>query len=211
MSDAGSGRTGTGLPEGGADAHPMRSVGAFPNLTVVDHPLLRHKVTLLRDRTTERKLFRELVDEIAMLLAYAVTEDLEVRDRQVETPLETTIGKRVDEDRVVLVPVLRAGLGMVEGFRRLLPFINVGHIGLQREEDTLEPVDYYFKIPPAADQREFVVVDPMLATGGTASAAVQYLKDSGARDLRFVCIVAYGVWSRITRTCRCGRRRWTVS
>lgn len=178
------------LPAGGADARPDRAVEAFPRLTVVRHPLIRHKMSLLRDVSTERKLFRELVDEIGMLLAYEVTADLELEEREVETPLTGTTGWQVDQDAFVLVPVLRAGLGMVEGFRRLMPFLNVGHIGLQREEDTLEPVDYYFKIPPRADERAFIVVDPMLATGGTAVEAVRYLKDSGARDLRFVCIVA---------------------
>lgn len=166
------------------------TAGSFPNLTVVRHPLVRHKVSLLRDVSTERKLFRELVDEISMLMAYEVTADLPLAPREVETPLERTAGERVDEDALVLVPVLRAGLGMVEGFRRIVPFINVGHIGLQRDEETLEPVDYYFKIPPDHTGREFIVVDPMLATGGTAVAAVRYLLDEGATDVRFVCVVA---------------------
>ncbi len=162
----------------------------FANLKVIDHPLVRHKMTLLRDASTQRKLFRELVDEIAMLLASEVTRGLPLEEREVETPLERTTGGRVDEDALVLVPVLRAGLGMVEGFRRILPFINVGHIGLQREEDTLEPVDYYFKLPPEPEERTFIVVDPMLATGGTAVEAVRYIRDAGATDVRFVCIVA---------------------
>ena len=182
--------SGARLPKGGADAEPMRSVEAFDNLTVVNHPLVRHKVSLLRDERTERKLFRELVDEISMLMAYEVTSGLALADREVDTPLERTTGKRVDEDGLVLVPVLRAGLGMVEGFRRIVPFINVGHIGLQREEDTLEPVDYYFKLPPDPAARTFIVVDPMLATGGTAVEAVRYIRDAGAADVRFVCVVA---------------------
>lgn len=161
-----------------------------PALTLVDHPLVRHKVTLLRDRTTERKLFRELVDELAMLMAYEVTASLDLRERPVETPLEASTGWQIDADRLVLVPILRAGLGMVEGMRRLVPTMNVGHIGLQREHDTLEPVDYYFNIPPSPEERAFVVVDPMLATGGTATAAVDYLEDSGAGEICFVCIVA---------------------
>jgi len=178
------------LPRGGADAEPLRSVERFPNLTVVNHPLVRHKVSLLRDVSTERKLFRELVDEISMLMAYEVTAGLALAEREVETPLERTTGRRVDEDGLVLVPVLRAGLGMVEGFRRIVPFINVGHIGLQRQEDTLEPVDYYFKLPPRPEERTFVVVDPMLATGGTAVEAVRYIRDAGAADVRFVCVVS---------------------
>jgi uracil phosphoribosyltransferase len=147
-------------------------------------------VTLLRDVSTERKLFRELVDELAMLMAYEVMASLELRERRVETPLEETTGWEIDADRLVLVPILRAGLGMVEGMRRVVPTMNVGHIGLQREHDTLEPVDYYFNIPPEPEERTFVVVDPMLATGGTATAAVEYLKDSGAGEIAFVCIVA---------------------
>jgi len=187
---AASGPSGGELPRGGADVEPDRAVDAFSCLTVVRHPLVRHKMSILRDTSTERKLFRELVDEIGMLLAFEVTSDLTLEERTVRTPLAETTGWEVDQDAFVLVPILRAGLGMVEGFRRLMPFLNVGHIGLQREEDTLEPVDYYFKIPPRAGERSFIVVDPMLATGGTAVEAVRYLKDSGARNLRFACIVA---------------------
>lgn len=178
------------VPRGGADAEPMKGVDAFPNLTVVDHPLIRHKVSLLREVSTTRKLFRELVDEIAMLMAYEVTSDLSLSDRPVTTPMEETTGRRINEDALVLVPILRAGLGMVEGMRRLVPTMGVGHIGLQREHDTLEPVDYYFKIPPDPEERTFIVVDPMLATGGTAIEAIRYVRDSGAREVRFVCIVS---------------------
>lgn len=174
-------------------AEPPRGsveAGAFPNLTVVGHPLVQHKVSLLRDVSTGRKLFRELVDEVGMLLAYEVTADLDLEEREVRTPLTETVGWEVDRDAPVLVPVLRAGLGMVEGFRRLMPFLTVGHVGLERDEETLEPKDYYYKIPPRAGERMFIVLDPMLATGGTAVEAVHSLKESGARDLRFVCIVA---------------------
>lgn len=160
------------------------------NLIVFDHPLLRHKVSLLRDRGTSKKVFKELVDEIAMLMTYEVTSDFPTRAYEVETPLETTTGHQVAGDRITLVPILRAGLGMVEGVMRMLPTMGVGHIGLQREHDTLEPVDYYFKIPPEPQSRHFIVTDPMLATGGSASAAIGFLKRSGGRSIRLMCIVA---------------------
>lgn len=162
----------------------------FPNLVVVDHPLLRHKVTLLRDVATPKKIFKELVDEVAMLMAYEVTSDIPTVRCEVETPLERTAGQKVEGERLTLVPILRAGLGMVEGVLRLMPTMRVGHIGLQREHDTLEPIDYYFKIPPTPEDRNFIVADPMLATGGSASAAVSFLKGSGAREIRLMCIVA---------------------
>jgi uracil phosphoribosyltransferase len=162
----------------------------FSNLVVVDHPLLLHKVSLLRERETSRKRFSELVDEIAGLLAYEVLGDLETVECRIETPLEPTVGERVEGDRITLVPILRAGLGMVQGFRNLLPTLRVGHIGLEREHDTLRPVDYYFKIPPDPERQWFLVTDPMLATGGSASAALSFLKESGARSLRMAAIVA---------------------
>jgi uracil phosphoribosyltransferase len=162
----------------------------FGNLIVFDHPLLAHKVTLLRDVETGKKLFKELVDEIAALMAYEVTADIPSEERPVETPLESAVGSRVPGDRMTLVPILRAGLGMVEGVMRILPTMRVGHIGLQREHETLEPVDYYFKIPPRPESRCFIVTDPMLATGGSASAAIDYLKRAGATWIRLMCIVA---------------------
>ena len=162
----------------------------LPNLIVTSHPLLRHKVTLLRKRDTPKKIFKELVDEIAMLLAYEVTSDLGTETVRVETPLESTTGDIVLGERLTLVPILRAGLGMVDGVLDLIPTMRVGHIGLQRDHDTLEPIDYYFKIPLPLEESVFIVVDPMLATGGSASAAVSYLKKSGARHIRMMCIVA---------------------
>ncbi len=162
----------------------------FPNLTVTRHPLLRHKVTLLRKRDTPKKIFKELVDEIAMLLAYEVTSDLGTEEVRVETPLESTTGDIVLGERLTLVPILRAGLGMVDGVLDLIPTMRVGHIGLQRDHDTLEPIDYYFKIPPPLQESVLIVADPMLATGGSASAAVSYLKDSGGTHIRMMCIVA---------------------
>lgn len=165
-------------------------MNSFPNLVVVDHPLLRHKMTLLRDVSTSKKTFKELVDEMAMLMAYEVTADIPTTACEVETPLERTTGERVDGEHLTLIPILRAGLGMVEGVLRLMPTMRVGHIGLQREHETLKPVDYYFKIPPNPEDRNFIVTDPMLATGGSASAAVGFLKRSGAREIRLMCIVA---------------------
>ena len=162
----------------------------FPNLTVLDHPLIQHKLAVLRDRETSKKTFRALVDEISMLMGYEVTKDLRLEDVQIETPLERMIARKVSGKKLTLVPILRAGLGMVEGILRLMPSVRVGHIGLYREHDTLQPVDYYFKIPRESEARDFVVLDPMLATGGSAVAAVNSLKKHGATRVRFVCIVA---------------------
>ncbi|MHB1225265.1 MAG: uracil phosphoribosyltransferase [Gemmatimonadaceae bacterium] len=162
----------------------------FPMLTVVRHPLVRHKLALLRDRATPKKIFKELVDEIAMLMAYEATSDLTLEPVEVETPLERTIGQRVSGKKLTLVPILRAGLGMVEGILRLVPSARVGHVGLYRNHDTLEPVDYYFKVPGDAGERDFLLLDPMLATGGSASSAVSSLKRAGATRIRFLCIVA---------------------
>ncbi|HEV2149883.1 MAG TPA: uracil phosphoribosyltransferase [Longimicrobiaceae bacterium] len=162
----------------------------FPNLTVIDHPLVQHKLTVLRRKDTSKKKFKELVDEIAMLMAYEVTRDLPLTPVEVETPLETTTQMRLSGKKLTLVPILRAGLGMVDGVLRLMPSVRVGHIGLYRDHDTLQPVDYYFKIPPEPEARDFILLDPMLATGGSASAAVASLKRSGATRVRFMCLVA---------------------
>ena len=162
----------------------------FPNLTVLDHPLIQHKLSVLRDKETSKKTFRALVDEIAMLMGYEVTKDLKLEDIAIETPLEKVTARKVSGKKLTLVPILRAGLGMVEGFLRLMPSVRVGHIGLYREHDTLQPVDYYFKIPGASEARDFIVLDPMLATGGSAVAAVNSLKKNGATRVRFVCLVA---------------------
>jgi uracil phosphoribosyltransferase len=164
---------------------------AFTNLTVIDHPLIRHKLTLLRDRRTSSRDFKHLVNEIAMLMAYEVTKDLPTEPVDIETPLEPMEGAQVSGKKVTLVPILRAGLGMVEGIAQLIPSARVGHIGLYRDHDTLEPVDYYFKIPAGDEHdRTFFVLDPMLATGGSATAAVAALKKAGARRLRLICLVA---------------------
>lgn len=160
------------------------------NLTVLDHPLIRHKLHLLRDVGTPRKLFRELVSEITLLMAYEVTRDLDEEEVEVRTPLETTTGHRLAGRKLVIVPILRAGLGMVEGVLRLIPGVRVGHVGIRRDEESLEPVEYYFNLPPRADVRRFVVLDPMLATGGSAAAAISGLKSRGAEAISFMCLVA---------------------
>lgn len=162
----------------------------FPNLTIVNHPLVRHKLTVLRRKDTSKKKFKELVDEIAMLMAYEVTKDLPVQEVEVETPLETTTDVMLAGKKLTVVPILRAGLGMVDGVVRLIPSARVGHIGLYRDHDTLQPVSYFLKIPPEPEARDFIVLDPMLATGGSASAAVAALKQYGAARIYFMCLVA---------------------
>lgn len=163
---------------------------AFPNLTVLQHPLIQHKLTLLRDKRTSTRDFKLLASEIAMLMAYEVTKDLPLESIEIETPLEKTNGVQVAGKKLTLVPILRAGLGMVEGIAQLIPSARVGHIGLYRDHDTLQPVDYYFKIPAGEQSRDFFVLDPMLATGGSAVAAVQALKKAGATRIRFLCLVS---------------------
>ena len=175
---------------GGVAAGPFARDPEHPNLTITRHPLIEHKVSRLRSVDTSKKVFKELVDEIAQLLAYEVTADLPTRPVKVRTPLESMEGSEVDGAGIVIVPVLRAGLGMVEGILRLIPTARVGHIGLQRDHDTLEPADYYFKIPSGVEDSLHIVTDPMLATGGSASAAVSFLERRGARSIRLMVIVA---------------------
>src|SRR5690349_6385669 len=168
----------------------IEHIEEFPNLTIIRHPLVQHKLTILRYRETPTKIFKELVDEIAMLMAYEATIDLTVEPVPVETPLETTDGRHISGKKLTLVPILRAGLGMVEGILRLVPAARVGHIGLYRNHETLEPVDYYFKVPGDAAERDFFILDPMLATGGSAVSAIDSLKRTGAARIRFLCLVA---------------------
>lgn len=158
--------------------------------TVIDHPLIQHKLSILRERSTPTKVFKELVDEIAMLMAFEATRDLPLEPVDIETPLERMQARRLSGYEPVLVPILRAGLGMVDGIRALVPSARVGHIGLYRNHDTLEPVEYYFKVPPDIAKRDVFVLDPMLATGGSAVDAVAKLKAIGARRIRFLCLVA---------------------
>lgn len=162
----------------------------FPNLTVLNHPLIQHKLTILRDKRTGTRDFKQLVSETAMLMAYDVTKDLRLEPVEIETPLERMRGAQVAGKKLTLVPILRAGLGMVEGISHLIPSARIGHIGLYRDHESLRPVDYYFKIPGGEHDRTFFVLDPMLATGGSAAAAVTALKNAGARGIRFLCLVA---------------------
>jgi uracil phosphoribosyltransferase len=162
----------------------------LPNLTVLSHPLIQHKLAILRDRRTTTRDFRQLVSEMAMLMTYEVTRELPTESVEVETPLEPTRGQKVAGKKLTLVPILRAGLGMVEGISQLIPSARIGHIGLYRDHQTLKPVSYYFKAPSAEADRDFLLLDPMLATGGSAVDAVRKLKEVGATRIRFLCLVA---------------------
>jgi uracil phosphoribosyltransferase len=159
------------------------------NLTIIDHPLVKRDLTLLRDRRTPSNLFRAVLRRTSSLMAYEVTRDLPIKSVAVFTPLEKTKGALVAQP-VVLVPILRAGLGLVGGFVEVIPDARVGHIGLYRDEETLKPVDYYFKVPRNLKSALVLVLDPMLATGGSATAAISYLKGKGARTIRLVSLVA---------------------
>lgn len=160
------------------------------NVYIFDHPLIQHKVGILRDKNTNNKTFRELASEIAMLMAYEVTRDLPLSDIDVETPMGIAHCKEVKGKKMALIPILRAGLGMVEGWLQLVPMAKVGHIGLYRDPETMKPVEYYCKLPDDIENREVIVLDPMLATGGSAVAAVDMLKEHGARSLKFCCLIA---------------------
>ena len=157
---------------------------------VFTHPLIQHKVSILRDKDTSVKLFRELVSEIAQLMCYEVTRELPLEAVKVQTPLAEANGYRIAGKKLAIVPILRAGLGMVDGMMAMIPNAKVGHIGLFRDHETLEPVKYYFKMPPDITERDVIVVDPMLATGGSAVAAVQFLKDGGVNSIKFMCLIA---------------------
>ena len=158
-------------------------------LTVVDHPLLKRDLTILRDRRTHHGLFRRKLGDAASILAYEALRDLEVAEEPIDTPMEATIGFRLAKE-IVVVPVLRAGLGMVDGFIRFVPEARVGHLGMYRDEQTHSPVDYYSNIPKQIEEARVFVVDPMLATGGSAAGALSHLKRQGAEDLVFVCLLA---------------------
>ena len=159
------------------------------NLYVMDHPLIQVKVSMLRDKNTSVKDFRELAYEIALLMGYEATKDLELSDYEVETPLAKTTGKYI-EKQVALVPILRAGLGMVDAMMSIIPAAKVGHVGLYRDPKTLEPVEYYCKLPTDIEKRQVIVLDPMLATGGSAAAAIDFIKKRGAQKIKLACLIA---------------------
>ncbi len=156
----------------------------------MDHPLIQHKMSIIRDKNTGSKEFREVVKEISVLLAYEVTRTLKLEEIEIETPICKTKTLSLSGLKQAIVPILRAGLGMVDGFLDLLPAAKVGHVGLYRDPDTLQPVEYYCKLPQDIDKREVFVLDPMLATGGSAIAAIQFLKNNGAKNIKFVCLIA---------------------
>ena len=159
-------------------------------VVVMDHPLIQHKIGIMRRKETGSKEFRTLVSEVAMLECYEATRDLELTDVEIETPICKTTVKELKGKKLAVVPILRAGLGMVEGMLEMIPAAKVGHIGLYRDPETAEPVEYYCKLPADCANREVFVVDPMLATGGSAVAALQMLKDKGVKNIRFMCIIA---------------------
>lgn len=162
----------------------------FPNLHVLKHPLVQHKLTELRDKSCSKKDFNELVREISLLLVYEATQDLALTTRSVDTPLTTFEAPVLAGKKPVIVPILRAGIGMVDAFLTLMPLARVGHVGMFRDEKTLEPQTYYFKLPPNSENRPIFVCDPMLATGGSAVAALKKLKEAGLTNITFVCLVA---------------------
>lgn len=164
-------------------------------VVVTDHPLIQHKVTLMRDKNTNTKDFRELLREVAMLIGYEVTRDFPLKEIEIETPIAKAKMKTLDTGEITFVPILRAGLGMVDGLLELIPNAKVGHIGLYRDHDTLQPVEYYFKMPERIAEGLAIVVDPMLATAGSAIGAIDLLKKRGVKNIRFVCLIAsdYGV------------------
>lgn len=160
------------------------------NVNVMTHPLIQHKVTLIRNVETGSKDFRELLEEITLLMGYEITRDLPLEDVEVQTPLVKAIGKQIAGKKLGIIPILRAGLGMVSGLLELMPMAKVGHVGLYRDPETLKPVEYYCKLPSDLSDRRIIVIDPMLATGGSASAAITLLKEKGARDIQLMCLVA---------------------
>lgn len=159
-------------------------------IVVMDHPLIKHKLTYIRDKNTGSKEFRELVKEVSILMAYEVTRDLDLEEIEIETPITKMKSEVISGKKIGLVPIMRAGLGMVDGMLSLLPAARVGHIGLYRDPETHTPIEYYCKMPQDIGERRLLVLDPMLATGGSASAAIEFIKNRGANNIRLVCLVA---------------------
>ncbi|MFD1362025.1 uracil phosphoribosyltransferase [Lentibacillus salinarum] len=157
---------------------------------VLDHPLIQHKVTYIRDKQTGTKEFRELVDEVAMLMAFEITRNLPLQEKTIETPVMEAQSQVLAGKKIGLIPILRAGLGMVDGMLKLIPAARVGHVGLYRDPETLKPHEYYLKLPSDIEERELIVIDPMLATGGSANDAIHSLKKRGAKQIRLMCLVA---------------------
>ena len=160
------------------------------NVTYIDHPLVQHKISMLRKKTTGTNEFRTLVEEIATLMGYEALRDLPLEDVEVETPIETCMTPMLAGKKLAIVPILRAGLGMVNGVLSLVPSAKIGHIGLYRDEETVEPHEYYCKLPSPIEERTIVVCDPMLATGGSAVAAIDFIKQHGGKHIKFMCIIA---------------------
>ncbi|WP_149454197.1 uracil phosphoribosyltransferase [Pasteuria penetrans] len=161
-----------------------------PSLHILDHPLIQHKLTYIRDKNTGPKDFRELLQEISSLMAYELTRHMPMTDKRVETPVSSTVARVLTGKKVGLVPILRAGLGMVDGVLQMIPAAKIGHVGLYRDPDTMRPVHYYAKLPTDIEERDFIVMDPMLATGGSASATLQILHEKKVRSVQLMCLVA---------------------
>lgn len=160
------------------------------NVVILDHPLIKHKIAIMRNKATGTKEFKEVAKEISMLMCYEATRNLAVEDVEVETPITTTTCKMLSGRKLAIVPILRAGLGMVDGMLALIPSAKIGHIGLYRDEETLEPVEYFCKMPADITERDVFVVDPMLATGGSAVDAIKLIKARGAKNIKFMCLIA---------------------
>ncbi len=158
-------------------------------IMIMEHPVIQHKIGIIRRKETGSRDFRAMIGEIAMYMCYEATRDLKLKDVEIETPIAKTTVKELSGKKLAVVPILRAGLGMVDGMLAMMPAAKVGHIGLYRDPETLKPVEYYCKLPADCDEREVFVVDPMLATGGSAVAAIQMLKDKGCKSIRFMCII----------------------
>ena len=156
----------------------------------LNHPLIEHKLAIVRNKKTGTKEFREIVSELAMFLCYEAMKDAKLEKKEIETPIQKTYVKMLDEDKYAFVPILRAGTGMLEGITTIIPNAKIGHIGMYRNEETLKPIKYFFKVPKDIDKREVLILDPMLATGGSGCDAIQMIKDEGVKNIKFLCIIA---------------------